>query len=187
VIAAAAAAGVVLVGGLLWPSEPSASDSRAEDAERAVAEPLRGSHSETEVSQRAESGSATEDEAGDDAEPAPTPSGESTDAAEPVEAARDLLTAIRDCAAAGDRVCAEAVTGGAAGHIDEWGSMVQGTGWEDGVSLVDSYGDVAVLRLSSTSEGGDAEAVEPAQMIVLIRQNDKWLVRDVYAVADQPG
>ncbi len=46
------------------------------------------------------------------------------------------------------------------------------------VSLLDEYGGVAVLRV----ESADARA----QIAVLVSVDEKWLVRDVYDVADQP-
>ncbi|QNA91225.1 hypothetical protein [Microbacterium sp. Se63.02b] len=58
-----------------------------------------------------------------------------------------------------------------------------------GIELVDEYGDVAVVRLlvDPTAEGkADADTAEQL-MVVLIRAHEKWLVRDVYDVADQPG
>lgn len=56
---------------------------------------------------------------------------------------------------------------------------------------MDEYGDVAVVRLrtSGVDDGeGDAEGQGSDQtIVVLIRTEEKWLVRDVYDVADQPG
>ncbi|MDJ1115407.1 hypothetical protein [Microbacterium dauci] len=45
------------------------------------------------------------------------------------------------------------------------------------VEVIDEYGGVAALRVS-----GDA----PAQVVVIVRRNDEWLVREVYDLADQP-
>lgn len=49
------------------------------------------------------------------------------------------------------------------------------------VSLLDEYGGAAALRV--TSGGGDEH---PDQIVVIIRDRDEWLVREVYDVADQP-
>ncbi|MFC8683198.1 hypothetical protein ACFT30_16905 [Microbacterium ureisolvens] len=48
------------------------------------------------------------------------------------------------------------------------------------VTLLDDFGDLAVLRLDPH------DAASPAQMIVILRQDGKWLLRDVYDVAQQP-
>ncbi|PZU30433.1 MAG: hypothetical protein DI577_07780 [Microbacterium sp.] len=45
-------------------------------------------------------------------------------------------------------------------------------------TLLDEYGGVAVFRVESA-------ALAP-QILVLVSVNGKWLVRDVYDVADQP-
>jgi hypothetical protein len=53
---------------------------------------------------------------------------------------------------------------------------------------VDVYGDVAVIRMRSASADGDGEGrAQHERMIVLVRIAEKWLVRDAYDVADQPG
>ncbi|NLP85485.1 hypothetical protein HF576_16705 [Microbacterium sp. CFH 90308] len=48
------------------------------------------------------------------------------------------------------------------------------------VTLLDDFGDVAVLRV----DAGDGS--QPAQLTVLVRQDEKWLLRDVHDVAQQP-
>jgi len=45
------------------------------------------------------------------------------------------------------------------------------------VRVLDGYGGVAALRVSA---GG------VHQVVVVVRNEDRWLVRDVYDVADQP-
>nr|WP_017202219.1 hypothetical protein [Microbacterium barkeri] len=52
--------------------------------------------------------------------------------------------------------------------------------------LVDEYGDVAVVRLRVESLGNDEAVSSAEKMVVLIRAEQKWLVRDAYDVADQP-
>lgn len=94
---------------------------------------------------------------------------------------------VAECSMAEDLLCADAVAEGSAGVVDALGARGEGA---PTVELVDEYGDVAVIRLGSADglpEGGDEQAAPAAeQMMVLVRQNDKWLVRDVYGVADQP-
>jgi len=46
------------------------------------------------------------------------------------------------------------------------------------VTLLDEYGGVAVFRVEADDR--------PAQILVLVSDDGKWLVRDVYDVADQP-
>ncbi|MCC2032177.1 hypothetical protein [Microbacterium allomyrinae] len=48
------------------------------------------------------------------------------------------------------------------------------------VTLLDDFGDVAVARVDA------AEASHPAQLVVIIRRNERWLLRDVRDVAQQP-
>ncbi len=54
--------------------------------------------------------------------------------------------------------------------------------------LVDEYGDIAVIR--ATGSGDNSSAGSPGHqgewILVLARTDEKWLVRDVYDVADQP-
>jgi hypothetical protein len=61
---------------------------------------------------------------------------------------------------------------------------------ESAVELVDEYGDVAVVRLEADDTGEESSETDTQQpahrMVVLIRTEEKWLVRDVYDVADQP-
>ncbi|AZS47063.1 hypothetical protein CVS53_01749 [Microbacterium oxydans] len=107
---------------------------------------------------------------------------------DPLGAVPSLLRAIADCRAQGDTSCTDAVAGdaenvmGALGRVDPV---------KPSPELVDEYGDVAVVRLrtSGMDDGeGDAEGQGSDQtIVVLIRTEEKWLVRDVYDVADQPG
>lgn len=174
IIFAGAAAAVVLVGGLFWPSGGPAESS---DAVR-TATPTAGSSGEGSVpfdegaTDGAEDGSATP------AVPA--------EADGPAGAAAALLRLIAECRAAEDPVCEEAVADGSAGVVDMIGIEAEVT---PTLELVDEYGDVAVIRLvapGAPSEG-EGETAVPDQMLVLVQQDEKWLVRDVYGVADQPG
>ena len=55
---------------------------------------------------------------------------------------------------------------------------------ERNVTVIDDYGGVAVLRVAPAPPRADARM--PDQIVVIVRTNDEWLVRDVYDVADQP-
>jgi len=46
------------------------------------------------------------------------------------------------------------------------------------LSLIEDYGDLAALR-SGSGEGG--------QMVVIIRRDAEWRIRDVYDIADPPS
>ena len=51
---------------------------------------------------------------------------------------------------------------------------------ERSIALLDDFGDLAVLRVEGRAgEGG-------SQLVVIVRQDGKWLLRDVHDVAQQP-
>ena len=179
-IVAAGAAAVVLAGGFLWPG-----GATGEPAGRgAVAEP-KSTPRATEPDRIPADPSPTP------SAPAPVPpSGEGkphdgSDSGDPVEAARSLIDAIGVCSETDDAVCAGAVADGSAGVVEALGDSSVGTLQFE---PVDEYGDVAVIRVSSSEGGGDGAApAEGERMVVLVRITEKWLVRDVYDVADPPG
>ena len=81
------------------------------------------------------------------------------------------------CAEDGDEACAAAIVDGAAETVwQRLGDDLSGRA----PALIEDYGDVAVVRLAAGQAAGE-------QMLVLVRQKDGWLVRDVYDVADQPS
>ena len=51
---------------------------------------------------------------------------------------------------------------------------------ERAITLLDDFGDVAVLRVEATGDGATA------QLVVIVRTDEKWLLRDVHDVAQQP-
>lgn len=151
---AAAVAGVVLVGGLVWPTdEPESS------AAGAVPKPTTPAAVPSV---------------------APSPPDESTTppASAPPAGLEHEATVLQGhvagCAERGDRACAVAVVSGAGPTVVE---RLEGMG-DATPSLIEDYGDVAVLRLTGA---------EDTRMLVLERQKDRWLVRDVYDIADQPS
>ena len=177
-IFAGAAAAVVLVGGLLWPSGDSAESA---DGAGGGAPSTESSHADSapQVDSDAESADPEQNTV------MPVTPSESDG---PASAAAALLTIIAECRAVEDQVCAEAVASGSTGVVELLAPAAEGT---PAFELVDEYGDVAVIRLTTAGtlpgEEGEAQPAAPDQMLVLVRQNDKWLVRDVYGVADQPG
>lgn len=172
----AAVAGVVLVGGLLWPT--GSEDSSATDAIAVRTEPEADAATPAAASDPPAKGeektSTVEVTPGDD-------SGSSSDSA-PADgsiegAVADLLDLIDGCRADEDAECTGAVVIGAGGGVLERLGPDSAT---RSLSLIEDYGDIAVVRLGRTQERGE-------QMIVVVRQNDEWLARDVYDVADQPS
>ena len=84
------------------------------------------------------------------------------------------MSALASCRSEGDTNCAVAVAPGAGERV--LAALMADVSAPD-ITPVEDYGDVAVVRLDANGE---------RQMLVLVRQNDSWLVRDVYDVADQP-
>ncbi|MFD5225559.1 hypothetical protein ACFWHT_08060 [Microbacterium sp. NPDC058342] len=165
----AAVAGLVLVGGLLWPGGDEgsvATEPSSQHPERVAAEPASPPASSAAAAR--ETGSA---------EPVPPPAAGDGSGADPVSTATRLLSLLERCREDADEDCAEAVVPGAGAAVLE---RTAPDGAERAVTLIDDYGDVAVLRLAATDGGVD-------QMLVLVRHDDRWLVRDVYDVADQPS
>lgn len=174
VIVAGVAAAVVLAAGLLWPD--GGSPGEAADGARQATPGVEPTHVATpghdDVDAREES---------DEASPPPGPR---TD--DPVAAARALRRAIAACRAQGDSTCLAAVAPGSEGVVDALTTAERG---EPAFELVDEYGGAAVVRLGVGDAGADheADASGPVSlMMVLVRVEQKWLVRDVYDVADQP-
>lgn len=100
---------------------------------------------------------------------------------DPLAALPDVMTRIAECESREDPVCASAIAGGAPAIRTVAAELIGG---EDPV-LVDRYGDIAVLQLSSSSARREGSVAE-AMIVVLVWVDEKWLVRDAYRVADQP-
>ncbi|GAA2014412.1 hypothetical protein GCM10009739_29220 [Microbacterium ulmi] len=49
------------------------------------------------------------------------------------------------------------------------------------ITLVDEFGGAAVLRVAAN------DGAQPAQLVVVIREDERWLLRDVHDVAEQPS
>ncbi|WP_448232831.1 hypothetical protein [Microbacterium lacticum] len=189
---AAAVGAVVLVGGLLWP-EPG---SRAADG--APVSPSPGSASAAvdpaaTAAADASADPATEPAAGDPATPdavvppATTPPSEGGDLE---EATRQIVRAVAACTPEPES-CAVLREDATAAPLS--GLVTSPT--EPVITLVDEYGGVAVFRLEPAAAGtepptepAEAEATGSgaAQILVLVSVDGKWLIRDVYDVADQP-
>lgn len=167
----AGAAALVILGGLLWPGgDEDAVMPQAVAADR-QASPAPSASERGQVSQLEEPRPSASDA------PAPDRPQPDRDDDDVERTAMRLLKAIDGCRAKKDRDCATAVAaGGAQGVLDRLGADAAGRD----VTLVEDYGDIAVTRLGRTAANGE-------QMLVLVREEDGWLVRDVYDVADQPS
>ncbi|MFJ4225216.1 hypothetical protein [Microbacterium sp. NPDC089695] len=185
-----AAAAVVLAGGLLWPGDATGESS---------GHGQRGS--DRGISGRGASNTVAPD--GDAAPPggdalaggerAPTTEHGTDEARAGDESTKEgdvsqaaalrLVRALRGCVDAADAVCADAVVSGAA-HVLE--TFEEAGVSESEVEIVDDYGGAAVVRVSSASDADPASG-SSSLMLVLVRVDEKWLVRDAYDVADQPG
>lgn len=173
---AGGAAAAVLVGGLLLPGGESETSAR-------------GAPGNTDTPAPASSGEASDvptPRATDVAE-SETTQPRSAAADDPVAALSALLRIIAQCSADGDGACQSAVAGNAEGIVD---ALSAKTRVPTAPELVDAYGDVAVMRLRAIpeSDAGMADAASSDEtIVVLFRTDEKWLIRDVYDVADQPG
>lgn len=88
-----------------------------------------------------------------------------------------LLDALRQCVDTEAETCADVMTDTA--KIPSTGVVLLGADASSAV-VVEDYGDVVVMRLTPV------EAESGEQMLVLERQKELWLLRDVYDVAKQP-
>lgn len=187
-VVAGAAGALILAGGLLWPGgatgEAPAADGAGMkndggDAE-ITAEPGRDEATPS-PSAPAPQATTADDGAGDSRPDVP-------DLEDPVSAAPALLSAVYACAEQGDQACDEAVAPGSTAVRDILATENTGSRAQQvQVSLVDEYGDVAVVRVSPVASGETASPSSGERMLVLVRPEEKWLVRDAYDVADQPG
>jgi hypothetical protein len=170
---AGAAAVAVLAGGLLWPTGDAADSANAAREQKPSAQPSDAASATPSADGAEREGTA-----------APTPPVQDDAAG----AAAALWALIDGCREAEDLVCPAAVAPGSVGVVE---ALTATDGHEPLFEVVDEYGDVAVIRAGSSGdavEQGDGDVGALAdQMMVLVRQNEKWLVRDIYGVADQPG
>lgn len=170
------AAALVLAGGALWPGGATGEQTGARPIETA---PGEAGDSAVETARTTEERpSPQSDESSGSAEPFGEPREQ-----DPVAAAPRLLRAIEECADSGDAECRGAVAAGSVGVVDALSSGRE-RGAEPEFTLLDVYGDIAVLRVAeSLAEGGDGQG---SLVLVLVKTAEKWLVRDVYDAADQP-
>ena len=164
-IVGGAVAAAVLAAGALWPAGgPATADGNA---------PMPAGPSPT-ASPSGESGGDASAGTHDAGSPAPPSDPEPADPATLTAALLDARTAC-----AGEARClAEVVIDPAA--IRASGGAVDLVADARTVTLLDDFGDVAVLRVDAVDGG-----VAP-QLVVIMRTDEKWLLRDVHDVAQQP-
>lgn len=176
-IVAGGVAALVLVAGLTWPTaqraeqaghaepsvavspEPSDTDGEQADAEEAGAERSTGSRSVVSTPGSGDTAQVTTDNG-------------------PFAAVEALIDRIRDCRPIQEGPC-DAVDADAEGVLEKIGATGALT-----YRMIDEYGDLAVIRATTQEPGGDGAG---GAMLVLVRRDGEWLVRDAYDVADQPS
>ena len=159
---AASVAAVIAVGGALWPTGSGSAG--------AVDVPPRASPA---ASRAGGLGPAARP-----AEPAPSPTvaqsprgpGPSADP-DPEGAGRELVSTALRCQTTPMPACGDLWDDGP-------GAMKPVRDQGGSLSLIEDYGDIAAMRSGS----GDG-----AQMIVLVRRDAEWRIRDVYDIADPPS
>ncbi len=104
--------------------------------------------------------------------PMPSATGTSSSGEDVIDAARALLTAYAACT--GDPSCEQNLREGKA-DPDEAPPKDPA---DARISLVDDFGGLAVVRVDHGDE---------SRYVTLVRQKDRWLVRAVRTVADQPS
>ena len=158
-----AVAAAVLAGGALWPTASGvATEERAE------------------MTATAAPGQTTEGDGGET--PATTDGLQDPPAADTAAAPTDLAQVT------GALLEARLACGGASGCMDDVvmesallpGGAIDLPSGERQVTLLDDFGDIAVLRVDA------ADGTAASQMVVIVRRNEKWLLRDVSDVAQQP-
>ncbi|MFD6699254.1 MULTISPECIES: hypothetical protein [unclassified Microbacterium] len=174
VLVAVSAAAVIAVVGALWPSGTGNADA-ADTTPGATS--TRVSASATPyppVPTPAESVDTPAETGGGGATPVAsgrTPAPGASSRSDPRAAAEELIAATRNCRERPQPECAEVWDGGAAGARPLRAA--------DGPPvLIEDYGDIAAIRNSSD---------DGAQMVVIIRRNAEWRIRDVYDIANPPS
>ena len=163
-IVAAAAATVLVAGGLAWPS----TDAPAANARPAASEAASAATTSPDAASPLAPPGPAADSGGSTTEEAPAADG-GANAADPVSALDDLLARRSDCAPDGCRTSVfedPARTDIAEGAVDLAPASRE-------VVLLDDLGGVAILSVTATS--GEL----PVQLVVLVRTADGWLIRDV--------
>ncbi|MDQ0645587.1 hypothetical protein [Microbacterium murale] len=170
-LVAGALGAAVLIVGLLWPADGGDAPAEASSQKGPSTADSNGGSPHEQVPDVPASPTSS-----------PAPSEPSPDVGTALDAVPALLDAIHACVTAAAESCGDAIAEGARTPTE--GLAILGASGSTS-TLVDDYGDVAVIRLTPIATGG-TELQGTEQMMVLERGNDIWLVRDVYDVAHQP-
>lgn len=167
VLVAASAAVAITLTGALWPSGTGGADA-ADRTSRAADNmpPENGTPSPAAPTTSAPTGAAPSEP-----EPDRTRAPGASSLADPKAAGGELIAAVRACEAAPRPACAEVWDGGTAASRPLRPA-------QEPAELIEDYGDIAAIR-----NGSDGEA----QMVVIIRRNAEWRIRDVYDIANPPS
>lgn len=165
----AGAVGVVIVaGGMLWPSAPPAVEVASAPTPSAPTDPLASEPPRADAPAPDSGAPAPSNDAGPSAEASAAPE-------DLVSIASALLDARTACG--GDTGCLGSVLVDTSAPFDA--GPIDLAAPQRTVTMMDEFGGVAVLRIDAV----DASA--GAQLVVIQRDGDRWLLRDVYA-AQQP-
>jgi len=185
-LVAAVVAAVLAVGGALWPSgSPAGTAATVQDGSSALptraGEPTPSDDTTSSAGRELTRSGALTSEKEASASPSPsrstTPSpGEETD---PVVALPALLGAAAQCKAGrGDESGAEACARAWSADRDPSDRDAVDLSPEASLRLIENFGDLAAIRVESGPE---------VRMVILVRTDDGWRIRDVYDVADPPS
>nr|WP_201469861.1 hypothetical protein [Microbacterium hydrocarbonoxydans] len=189
-LVAGAAAAIILAGGLLWP-EGATEGAPAADGSASAHDSTVATNADDPEGTGAAAPAPTARSGSREDDPAQSaPSGPPEHAAheDPVQAASRLSSSMRDCAESGDEACLQALVPGSTAMHDLLSTGSLGViDAQSEFTLVDEYGDVAVVRVTSAVEADEEALAVSERLLVLVRADDEWLVRDAYDVADQPS
>lgn len=159
-----AVAAALLVGGALWPSASGVASPGGAEAKPTPPSTATSGAPEGPDEQGVQSG-------GDDVAPTAPATGD----ANLVTVTAELLDARLSCG--DDAACVAAVA------VDPRmlsGGAIDLPATERSIALLDDFGDLAVLRVDAQ------DGARASQLVVIARQDEKWLLRDVHDVAQQP-
>jgi hypothetical protein len=173
-VLAGAAAAAVLACGLLWPTggedDAAGSDRRPSPA-----------HADGRLGSRTASPSSTASAADEAASKRnDSTEGDANAVKDPVAVAAALWQLIAECGTAEDAVCERAVVPGAVGVVE---AVAADSNALPAFAAIDQYGDIAVVRADEAEAGhadeheSTGETVSAGKVLVLVRLNEKWLVR----------
>lgn len=109
--------------------------------------------------------------------PISTEAADGAETADPTAIAGALLEARTVCGS--DPLCLAEVMTDPAAQIDPGAVDLDPS--QRTVTLVDEFGGVSVVRVDAV------DAHVPAQLVVIAQHDERWLLRDVYSVAQQPS